>query len=283
LQEMEAVLQVVDARIGAVIERLRQSEREALRSEQLAALGQMAAGLAHELRNPLTSMKILVQAAQAGDYSGPSEAGGIANEMYGPHLNGRDLVVFEEEINRLERLIQSFLDLARPLQVAKKVVDVRTLVDHAVGLVSSRASRIGAHIAWSRNPEAVWAEVDLDSFRQVLLNLLLNALDAVRAGGVVAVAVENDAEGALVLRVTDDGCGLPAALGDGIFSAFTTTKKMGLGLGLSICKRIVEAHGGAIAAEARAEGGAVFTVRLPPGEGRTATVRLSLGRGVGAG
>lgn len=117
---------------------------------------------------------------------------------------------------------------------------------------------------YSPPAEAVWAEVDSDLFRQVLLNLLLNALEAVRSGGAVGVAVENDADGGLSLRVMDDGCGLPAALGDRIFAPFITTKELGLGLGLSVCKRIVESHGGSIAAANRAEGGAVFTVQLPP-------------------
>ena len=109
--------------------------------------------------------------------------------------------------------------------------------------------------------------MDADQFRQVLLNLLLNALEAVRRGGAVGVAVEQTADGGASLAVTDDGCGLPADLGDRIFAPFITTKETGLGLGLSICKRIAEAHGGAITAADRAEGGAVFTLRLPPPEG----------------
>ncbi len=267
LHELEGVLRVVAQRIGAVIERLRRSEREVLHAEQLAALGQMAAGMAHELRNPLTSMKMLVQAAQEEDYIGPPDAGGVPGGAPGPGLCGRDLAVFEEEITRLEKLIQSFLDFARPPQAAKKILDVRSLVDQAVGLVAGRASRIGARVVYSPPPEAVWAEVDPDLFRQVLLNLLLNALEAVRPGGAVGVAAANDADGGLSLRVTDDGCGLPAGLGDRIFAPFITTKELGLGLGLSVCKRIVEAHGGSIAAANRAEGGAVFTVRLPPPQG----------------
>ena len=261
LHELEGVLRVVAQRIGTVIERLRRSEREALHAEQLAALGRMAAGMAHELRNPLTSMKMLVQAAQEdGRADGPEDDGAP-----GPCLRGRDLAVFEEEITRLEKLIQSFLDFARPPQAAKKVLDVRALVNQAVGLVAGRASRVGARVVYAPPAEAVWAEVDPGLFRQVLLNLLLNALEAVRPGGVVGVAAENTADGGLSLRVTDDGCGLPASLGDRIFAPFISTKELGLGLGLSVCKRIAEAHGGSIAAANRAEGGAVFTVRLPRG------------------
>jgi signal transduction histidine kinase len=264
LHELEAVLRVVAQRIRAVIERLRRSEREVLHSEQLAALGQMAAAMAHELRNPLTSMKMLVQAAQEENYSAASDIDGPSESASGPCLSGRDLAVFEDEISRLEKLIQSFLDFARPPHATKKVADVRALVEQAVGLVSGRAARIGARIVYSPPAEAVWSEVDADQVRQVLFNLLLNALEALRRGGVVGVALEKEADGGLSLRVTDDGCGLPAGLGERIFAPFITTKETGLGLGLSVCKRIIEAHGGAIAAANRAEGGAVFTVRLPP-------------------
>jgi signal transduction histidine kinase len=111
----------------------------------------------------------------------------------------------------------------------------------------------------------VLAAVDPGQLRQVVLNLLLNALDAVAGPGTIQVKVATDADGWLLLRVSDTGCGLPAALGARIFAPFTTTKEMGLGLGLSICKRIAEAHGGEIAGVSRPEGGAEFTLRLPPG------------------
>ena len=105
----------------------------------------------------------------------------------------------------------------------------------------------------------------MDQFRQVMLNLLLNALEAVPDGGGVEVELEAaEGEGRwLTVRVADTGPGLPEGLGDGIFRPFVSTKGTGMGLGLSICKRIVEAHGGAISAADRPGGGAVFEVRLP--------------------
>jgi signal transduction histidine kinase len=245
-------------RIGAVVERLRQSERETLRAEQLAALGQMAAAMAHELRNPLTSMKIIVQGAQTG--------AGWGQE--GPALNDRDLQILEEEISRLERLIQTFFDFARPGQPNLRSLDVRPLVEQTLGLVANRAVSSRVRVDWSAPPEPVRAAVDPGQFRQVLLNLLLNALDAVRPGGVIQVTLGEGPSGGLILRVADSGGGLPASLGSRIFAPFTTTKETGLGLGLSICKRIAEAHGGTISAANRPEGGAVFTLGLPPAEGR---------------
>jgi signal transduction histidine kinase len=262
LAEMEAVLHRMAERIGEVVERLRRSEREVLRSEQLAALGQMAAGMAHELRNPLTSMKFLLQAALAGEGTAAPTDDGLSAALPVPCLAGRDLRVVEEEVNRLERLIQSFLDFAGPPRLEKRVVDVRPLVEQTVGLVGGRAARDGVRLNFIARAAPVKAAVDAQQFRQVVLNLLLNALDA----GASAVAVEagDGPDGWLTLRVADDGRGLPAGLGERIFAPFVTTKETGLGLGLSVCKRIAEAHEGTIAGENRPGGGAVFTLRLPP-------------------
>jgi signal transduction histidine kinase len=246
LKEMENLLRLIADRVRSVVERLRQSERELLRSEQLAAVGQMASGMAHELRNPLTSMKILVQAAQDGG-----------------SLGGRDLTVLEEEITRLERLVRLFLDYARPPQPEKKVLDTRPLVEHCLGLLAARATAGGTRLAFARPPDEVRAAVDPGQFRQVVLNLVVNALESVASGGTVEIGLEQDGAGGLTLRVADTGGGLPEALGERIFAPFMTTKETGLGLGLSICKRIAEGHGGTVTGENRAGGGAVFTLRLP--------------------
>jgi two-component system, NtrC family, sensor histidine kinase HydH len=252
-EQMESALRLIADRIGAVVDRLRHSEREVLRAEQFAVAGQMAAGMAHELRNPLTSMKILVQAAQAS-----SDAA----------LTGRDLIVLEEEIRRLERLVQTFLQFARPPQPEKKVRDLHGLVTEVVELMAARAARVGTRLEVDLPESPSRVEVDADQIRQVLLNLVLNAQDAVGEGGVIRLELANGPPGWITLQVTDSGVGLPAELGPTIFAPFVTTKETGLGLGLSICKRIAEAHGGDIAAANRPEGGAVFTLRLPAAEER---------------
>jgi two-component system, NtrC family, sensor histidine kinase HydH len=172
-------------------------------------------------------------------------------------------MVLEEEISRLERLIQSYLHFAKPPQLEKRIVDVRPLISATIHFVADRAAICATRIETTLPPESVKAAVDGTQFRQVLLNLLLNALDAIGSGGVIWVELQKEADGWLTLRISDNGMGLPAALGNQIFSPFITTKETGLGLGLSICKRIMESHGGEIAAMNRAEGGATFTIRLP--------------------
>src|SRR5262245_52173332 len=247
LHDLEAVLRTVAERVGVVIDRLQRSQRDALRAEQLAAAGQLAAGLAHELRNPLMAMKLLVQAAAAGE---------------GGQLTGRDLAVIEEEITRLEDLVQTFLDFARPPQPRPRRFEARAVLLETVGLMAARAERQGARIDCDAGA-GLLLEADVGQFRQVLLNLLLNALEAAGAGGAIRVEARAGSGPGLTVRVSDSGPGLPAGLGAQIFEPFVSTKETGMGLGLSICKRIVEAHAGSIAAENGSGAGAVFTVRWP--------------------
>src|SRR5580704_10334106 len=255
LEEIEIVLHKIADQIGAVVERLQESRREALRAEQLAAVGQMAAGIAHELRNPLMAMKILVQAAAEADP---------------PTLAERDLLVLEEEITRLERSAETFLDFARPPEIERRTFDLRLLAGQVLDLVSARAARQGVQVSCA-SPEnrQIPIRADMGQLRQVLLTLLLNALDAAPEGGTISVEIEstgaggNGSPGWVTVRVSDTGRGLPSELGSKIFEPFVSTKPTGIGLGLSICKRIVESHGGQIDAVSRPSGGAEFTIRLP--------------------
>lgn len=268
VNDLGTMMRAVADEIATVVERLELSRRQVIRAEQLAALGQMAAGLAHELRNPLTSIKILVQAA--------AEGGGEAG------LHGRPLAVVEEEIARLEQLVQAFLDFARPAKMAKQRFDLGQVLEQTIALLTPRAALRSVAIEARIAPGPTTVEADIAHVRQLLLNLLVNALDASSEGGRIAVevtrtppevagptdrpaAASGGAEGWLAVRVADTGCGLPAELGDRIFEPFVSTKETGLGLGLPICKQIVEAHGGDIAAAGRPGGGAVFTIRLPLG------------------
>src|SRR5262249_53012766 len=141
--------------------------------------------------------------------------------------------------------------------------DLGPLVEQTLGLVAGRARARQVRLEWEAPAAPIQAAVDPGQFRQVLLNLLLNALDAVAPGGVIQVSLGRNPGGGPALGVTDPGGGLPAGLGSRIFAPFPTTKETGLGLGLSICKRIAEAHGGTISAESRPGGGAVFTLSLP--------------------
>src|SRR5262249_3711284 len=163
-----------------------------------AAVGQMAAGMAHELRNPLTAMKVLVQATAA---RGPGAA-----------LRGRDLAVLEEEITRLERLTQTFLDLARPPEPDKRATDAPGPAAAPPRLLARRAEQQGVRLACDLPGRPLVLRADAGQLRQVLVNLLLNALDALPGGGTVRLRLAAAGSGVL-LTVADTGCGLPPALG----------------------------------------------------------------------
>lgn len=256
-------LERITRKIGTVVDQLQQSQRDRLRAEQLAAVGQLAAGLAHELRNPLMSMKLLVQSAATTD----DEFGG---------LQGRDLEVMNEEIERLEQLVQALLDYARPPHLERNPSNLRNLLEDVVALLTPRADLQRVEIQCDLPKDPIMIDADVGQLRQVLVNLLLNALDAVPDGGKVSVSVDythlasrgspEAGKTELAIRVADTGRGIPDELEPRIFEPFFSSKETGTGLGLSISKRIVEDHGGTIRAANQPGGGAVFTVRLPASE-----------------
>jgi signal transduction histidine kinase len=216
----------------------------------------MAAGVAHEIRNPLMAIKLLVQA--------------LADGRRGERFQARDLKVLDEEIVRLEQVTTSFLDFARPPQPDKSPCDVVALAERVASGVRERARLQGVTLDVQTPPQSVVVEADPNQLRQLLYNLAYNALDAQPAGGRVVIVVDDEKgpspDGAPVaIRVEDDGPGLPPRLAERIFEPFVSTKEAGMGLGLSICRRIVESHGGQLLATTGPEGGAVFTVRLPRG------------------
>lgn len=245
-----------------VVRRVEQSEREASRAEQLAAVGQLSSGLAHELRNPLMTMEVLVQTATEQGSEG--------------RLEGRDLEVLEDEISRLKNLVQSFLDFARMPNPDATPFDFGRLLAQTVQLINSAARRQNVEIILPETEGPLTVEADPVQVRQVVLNLLLNAIDSQPQGGRILLhaAVESDGEAlrlprtngrvpdVLVFQVTDHGSGISEEVRERIFEPFVSSKETGMGLGLSICKRIVEAHHGEIRAENLA-GGARFTICLP--------------------
>jgi signal transduction histidine kinase len=241
-------LEMVSSSVSALLQRLRQSERHALQAERLAWVGQMAAGIAHEVRNPLMTIKLLVQAA--------------ADRRGGSAFQSRELQILEEEIVRLEQIVAGFLDFARPPRPALRPIDLTPLVEQSADFHRLRSDLQAVKISVVVPPEPVVILADPNQIRQVVHNLITNALDAQPGGGEVVVRLRAGEE--VELAVEDAGPGLPAELGERVFEPFVSTRDSGLGLGLSICRRIVEAHAGVIRAENREGGGATFLVRLPP-------------------
>jgi two-component system sensor histidine kinase HydH len=246
--------------IGRTVDQLQQREHEVLRAEQLAAVGQLAAGVAHELRNPLTSIKILVQTGLEGE---PPSG-----------LPAEDLAVVEQEVRRMEDYIRTFLDFARPPRSERRRTDLGAVVRRAVTLTEGRARRQRVTLSEQLPAEPVVLDIDPEQVQQVLVNLLLNAVEALPAGGSVTVAVERPAGGPVTVSVRDDGPGIAGDVRERLFQPFVTGKADGVGLGLSICKRLVEAHGGGISAGDAPGGGTVVRFTLPTAERAAGIVPL---------
>jgi signal transduction histidine kinase len=238
---------VVD-RVRDVAQQLQQQERKLMRAEQLAAVGQLAASVAHEVRNPLTGMKLLVEAALR-----PRASQSLSRE---------DLEVIHGEILRLEQSVQGLLDFARLPAPNKKVIDLRSVIAPAWEVVAARASQQGVTFEFKDPGAPINVTADPVQLTIVLVNLYLNALDAIAGPGRIEAAV--DVAGDRVhLRVCDDGPGIPAEMLDHLFEPFATNKPHGTGLGLSLSRRILEEHDGTLSAENRPTRGACFTLELP--------------------
>ena len=177
-------------------------------------------------------------------------------------LEKRDLEVIDEEITRLNKTLQAFLDYARPPKLVKTAVDLNELAGKTEKLLIAQAQQRSIQMKLELTKQPIVLQADPEQLRQVLLNLMLNAFDAVGTHGTVVLQTES-APQAAILRVKDTGPGISDALRSKLFEPFVSSKAAGTGLGLTICKRIVEEHGGMIAAENLPGGGACFTVTLP--------------------
>ena len=249
LQTMEKQVATILKRVQEVVSQIQRQEGESLRAEQLAAVGQLAASIAHEVRNPLTSIKLLVGAA--------------LNGRYPKGLSDTDLRVIHDEVGRLERKVQSLLDFARPLETEPRTQDIAGIVHQVIDLVQERLRQQGVHLHLDFPAQPLAADLDRDQFQGVLVNLIFNALDAMPGGGRLDLRLTCPRPGRLQLTVADTGPGIDASVADRLFTPFTSTKPTGTGLGLSVSRRVVEAHGGQLTASNRDGGGACFTVTLP--------------------
>jgi two-component system, NtrC family, sensor histidine kinase HydH len=235
--------------------RLEHAQAEARRSERLAALGQLSAGLAHEIRNPLGIIKGSAEMLSERVKNSEPLAGELAGYIVA-------------EVNRLSALVTQFLDFARPLHLELKPGPLPEIVDRALRAVEANWS--GVPVTVERHYDADLPSVCLnDNFcEQIFVNLAQNAYEAMsdQGGGTLRVSIvraERDARPGIEVRVADSGPGVSADLREPIFNPFVTTKKTGVGLGLSIVSRIVDEHHGSIGLARGGEQGACFVVFFP--------------------
>ena len=263
--EIAAMLEVAE-RAAAILESSQLLERMKER-DRLAALGEMAAGLAHEIRNPLGAIK------GAAQYLNPASL---------PGEDGDLLQVIVEEVNRLNGVVTEFLDYSRPVKSQLAPTDVNDVLQRTVKLLQSQGLPSGIGIEVRLAPDLPRAVGDAEQLKQVFINLALNAVQAMPRGGTLSIRTldptgsqpswrfadvsprRRSPRGDLLeIRFRDTGEGIPAEARERIFIPFYTTKAKGTGLGLAICQRIVKAHNGTIAVESEPGQGTEFIVRLP--------------------
>jgi signal transduction histidine kinase len=253
LRRIAAAIDQLAAELRSNIERQRELERDLRQSERLSALGRLVAGVAHEVRNPLASMKLKIQMARRAKNA--------------PEKLDDTFRVVAEEIERLDTLVRRLLELGRKPLLERKEFELCGLVRHRATLLSALAASSGVEIVIHEPREMFEIEGDEDRLAQVVDNLMQNALEAMPGGGKLTVkceALSNQNGSSLVqLVIEDTGHGISPDNQDRIFEPFYTSRDVGTGLGLAIAREIIEAHDGRITFESHRGSGTRFIVELP--------------------
>jgi len=259
-----ANLQVLSRQAGLAFEnallfkeRLRQNERM-FRAEQLATMGQFAAGIAHELRNPLTAIRSTVQYL-ASEFERDCDQRKLADGIL-------------DEVDRLNNIVGNLLSLAQPAQSNPQELDLRQEIERCMSFIEAKAKSQNVRLEMDFTPDLPRLTFDPAELRQMLLNVMMNGLQAMPRGGTLRVRSSCPAEGIpgptrggdrILIQVEDEGAGVPPSLRQKVFEPFFTTKAGGTGLGLAICNSIVKRYNGEIWIDAARNGGAAVKISLP--------------------
>ena len=253
VRELEFYSRAIMSDVARTRAHLEENQKRLTTAEGLAAVGRSAACAAHELRNPLSAMKVWLYQ--------------LRRSAHDPAVVEQCSIVLEEEASRLEELATNFLQYSKPPELRLRVQRLAEIMDGTLTLARHRFDERRIRVVRERRDGLPPVRVDANQIRQVLLNLLSNAAEATPDGGEVRIqkSLEQDAEGRrqVVLRVRDSGPGVPESIRERLFEPFVTTKARGTGLGLCVASSIVARHGGRLELEASDGSGAVFAVRLP--------------------
>jgi signal transduction histidine kinase/putative methionine-R-sulfoxide reductase with GAF domain len=248
-QELKAFSQQMEEKIQRTTADLRKTEAQLIRSEKLAALGQLSAGIAHEIRNPLTSINILIHS--------------LTENPSTEHSRWEDLRVIEEEILRINEIVDRFLRFAKPASPLFEETNLIPIIEEILQLLRPQIERGKILVKKNFDPFPL-ITVDKEQIKQVILNLLMNAIQAMPAGGELSLSGRFSKDGDWVeLIIQDSGIGIPEEDLKRLFDPFFTTKEGGIGLGLSIAHRIIDQHHGKIEVESTPAKGTLFTISLP--------------------
>ncbi|MDY6990507.1 MAG: ATP-binding protein [Thermodesulfobacteriota bacterium] len=232
---------------------LERSQEHLLQSERLALVGKLAAGVAHSIRNPLTSVKMrLFSLERTLDTTGTQK---------------EDLGVISEEIRHIDNIVQNFLEFSRPPKLKMQKVSPSDVVDMTLQLLRHRLQSYDAEVKLDRQQHLAEILVDPEQLKEVLVNLLINACEAMGKGGKIVISEQDEVVErrghVAIIGVSDNGPGIPEAIQGRLFEPFFSVKEEGTGLGLSIAARIVEEHGGWLNLKSQEGKGATFKITLP--------------------
>jgi signal transduction histidine kinase len=232
-------------------------EQELEVSRRLAAIGSLTANVGHEVKNPINAMVVHLELLRSKLASGRLE-----RESAQKHVD-----ILADEMHRLDRVVQTLADFSRPMELELREHDLRRVVEQTIELAGAEFTEHGVTIEKDLPLAAVMVRVDAELLRQALLNLLLNAMQAMPDGGVVRASVRRDQRIAIV-EIADNGIGIPANLLPRIFDLYFTTKPKGSGIGLAMTYRIMKLHGGTMDVRSEADPGSpnrgtAFTLRIP--------------------
>jgi len=252
---VSVVIAIYTGVIGPLRVELLKSRTLAVRNEKLASLGTLAAGIAHEIRNPLTAINVRLHCLKKNLAADSSEQ--------------EDATIIGSEIQRLEHIVQEFLQFARPAEPKFVVVSADSLIAKVSSLLGGQLERSSIHLDIESKPD-IWARVDPRQIEQVLINLIQNSAESIGHHGTITIRVGSEnarlngrMSNIVSIAVSDTGKGIAPEVQKHLFDPFFTTKEEGTGLGLVIASRIIEKHGGKLECNSEPNCGATFTISLP--------------------
>ncbi len=231
------------------LESVREIESELELSRRLSAIGRLTGGVGHEVKNPINAIVVHLEL--------------LRNKLRDPESPAlRHLDVIQSEIQRLDRVVETLVDFSRPMELRLEDEDLRQITSSVLMLASAELATHDVQLQTDLPQKAVIVKVDADMLRQAILNIVLNAAQAMPEGGRLLVSMFQD-HGSATLRITDTGEGIAEEVLPRIFDLYFTTKKDGNGIGLAMCYRIVQLQSGVIEVESEPGHGTTFTLRFP--------------------
>lgn len=246
IKELSLAFNEMSTKIKELVHSIKNAQENLIRAEKFYALGEFSAAIAHEIKNPLTSIKMLMQTVKEE----------------GTSLNPTDINIIEGEINRIDKIVKDFLAFARPIKSELSPVSINEIVKEIVLLSKPKIEQAQLNLIEQYDDKQPVVKACSDSLKQVFLNIILNAIQAMNPEGTLVVETFSDSN-TVTINIQDTGCGIPEEYMDRIFDPFFTTKNEGTGMGLAIVKNIIIEHGGEIRVTSKIGNGTIVSVILP--------------------